>query len=47
MIPPGVQPTWDANGVDAKAALIAYSQLREYEETDLALKPLAALAGAK
>ena len=33
-MPPGIQPRWEDNHVEAQAELIAYEQLREREEED-------------
>jgi hypothetical protein len=41
--PPGVLPTWDDNGVETQAKILAFDQLADYDETKLK----AALAGVK
>lgn len=34
VLPPNVKPNWDECGADAQAMMIAYSQLRNYEEIE-------------
>lgn len=34
MLPPGVKSDWDANEPWTKALIIAYSQIREYEDAE-------------
>ena len=46
MRPPGVKGAWDTCDVWAQSQLIAYSQLREYEESEEHLNLLRA-SGAK
>jgi hypothetical protein len=41
--PPGVADNWDETNVEAKAMLLAYGQIREYEDLEFQIN----LAGAK
>lgn len=43
ILPPDVKPAWDDNTLHVQAAILAYSQTREYDES----KYEAELAGAK
>jgi hypothetical protein len=32
--PPGVKPSWDENGVEAQALIVAYHQTRSYDDDE-------------